>query len=397
MNKNICIIAPLALPIPNVKGGAIETLITNLVENNEKSKKINITVISVYDKSTFKIAKKYKYTKFIYIKKGIVGNIINFIKRAFRKITKNKKIIPYYYKKIFKILQTNDMFDYIIAEGSEERCFKYLLEKTTYKKEQLIAHIHYHSLADVNLDEIFGKIITVSEFVKNEWLRTSKDKKEQDVKVLMNGIDLKKFDLELSSKKRNELRDKYGFKKDDFIVIYCGRIIKVKGVKELVQAIKKIKDNNIKLLIVGSPNFSIRKKSKYLRDFKKSISDCKERIKYTGYIDNSELYKYYKSADIMIVPSLWEEAAGLVCIEGMISKKPLIITKSGGMVEYATEDCAIQIERNDKLIDNIVTAILDLKTNRNKYKSIQEQGYERAKSFSSEKYYENFCKIIQEM
>lgn len=396
MRIKICIIAPLFLPVPNVKGGAVETLITNLVENNEKNKKIDLTVVSIYDEKAFNIAKEYKHTKFIYIKKGIVGNIINFIKRAFRKITKNNKIIPYYYKKIFRILQKNDKFDYIIAEGSADRCFRYLLKNNIYIKEQLIAHIHSHSLADKNIDEIFGKIITTSKFLKKEWLRTSKDKNDHDINVLMNGIDLKKFDLRLSNENRNEIRQKYGFS-DEFIIIYCGRIIAQKGVKELVQAVKKIEDNHIKLLIVGSPKFLIGKNSRYLKEIKKYSRDCKEKIKYIGYIDNSELYKYYKSADIMIVPSICEEAAGLVCIEGMITQRPLIVTKSGGMIEYTTEECAIQIEKNDNLIDNIVSAILELKENKKTYKYMQEKGYERAKLFSSEKYYEDFCRIIQGM
>lgn len=396
MKKNICIIARLSLPIPNVKGGAIETLITNLVEINEKKKNQKLTVISIYDKKALNISKKYKYTKFIYIKKGIVGNIIDFIKKALRKLTKNQKIIPYYYKKIFKILQKDNEFDYIITEECEERCFKYLLEKANYKKEQLIAHIHSHKLADLKTDEVFGKIIAVSEFVKKEWLRTSKCKNENDIKVLMNGIDLKKFDKKVTKEEIYEIRKKYGFA-DDFIVIYCGRIVKEKGVKELVQAIKKIKEDNVKLLIVGSPDFAISKNSKYLKDIKKSIKDCKDKIKFTGYINNSELYKYYKAADIMIVPSLCEEAAGLVCIEGMITQRPLVITKSGGMVEYVSKECAIQIDRNDKLIDNMVKSILELKTNKSRYNDIQIKEYERAKLFTSEKYYENFCKLIQDM
>lgn len=395
--KKICIVAPITLPVPNVKGGAIETLITNLIEMNELEKNLNLTVISIYDKQASKLSKKYKHTKVIYIKKNILTKGLNFIRKILRKITKNDNIISYYYKKIFKIIQKEKKFDYIIAEGTEDKCFRYLLNKTEYKKEQLIAHIHYHRLAEKELDDVFGKIIVISKFVKKEWLRTSENKKDKDIKILMNGIDLSKFDISVSDEVREQIRNTYGFRKDDFIVIYCGRIIKEKGVKELIKAIEHISDKKVKLLIVGSPNFAMNMNSQYLKEVKGMVNNSNHRIRFTGYIDNSELYKYYKASDIMVVPSIWEEAAGLVCIEGMITQRPLIITKSGGMIEYVLDECAIKLERNEKLIENISKSILELKENKIKYNNIQIKEYERAQVFSKEMYYENFCKIINEM
>lgn len=396
MKKNICIVAPLMLTVPNVKGGAIETLITNLIEVNEIEKKINLTVISIYNEKAEKISKDYKYTKIIYIRKNILTKAINFTIKILRKITR-KNIMWYYYRMIFKIIQEQKKFDYIIAEGSDDKAFEYLLKNTYYKKDQLIAHIHSHRLADKDLDNIFGKIIAISDFVKREWLRTSTNKNENDIKVLMNGIDLKKFDIPVSKETRENIRNKYGFNSEDFIVIYCGRIIEEKGVKELIKAIEHIEDTRVKLLIVGSPNFALNMNSKYLKEVREMVDSSNGRIKFTGYIENWKLCKYYKTADIMVVPSIYEEAAGLVCIEGMITKRPLIITKSGGMIEYVLEDCAIQLERNERLIENISKSILELKGNKIKYNNIQIKEYERAQVFSKEKYYENFCKIIDEM
>lgn len=306
--KNICLFAPLILPIPNVKGGAIETLITNLIACNEKEKKLKLTVISIYDKEAEKMSKQYPSTNFIYIKKTKLGNSLDFIKRAMRKITKNDNIVPYYYKKAFERIKEHS-FDYILAEGSEERCFNQLLKHSQYKKEQLIAHIHYHRLAETQIDACFGTIIAISDFVKKQWLKTSMDKQEKDVKVLMNGIDLAKFDKEITEEEKQKIRATYHLKKEDFVVLYCGRITQVKGVKELVQAMQQIPDKTVKLLIVGSPNFAIGKNSAYLKEIKKMAKQDKERIHFTGYVDNAQLYKYYKAADLMVVPSLWEEAA----------------------------------------------------------------------------------------
>lgn len=81
-----------------------------------------------------------------------------------------------------------------------------------------------------------------------------------------------------------------------------------------------------------------------------------DRIRFTGYIENAELYQYYQCADMQVVPSMWEEAAGLVAIEGMLSGLPLVVTKSGGLVEYAPKEVAMQIERNG-IVENLKMAI----------------------------------------
>ena len=69
------------------------------------------------------------------------------------------------------------------------------------------------------------------------------------------------------------------------------------------------------------------------------------QVIHVGYINNDELYKYYQIADMQAVPSMWEEAAGLVAIEGMASGLPLVVTRSGGMVEYVDEKCALTVDK----------------------------------------------------
>lgn len=67
--KTICFIAPYNYSIPAIQGGAIETLVQHLIEENEKEKKFKFIVLSTYSKEAEEVAKKYKYTKYIYFKK----------------------------------------------------------------------------------------------------------------------------------------------------------------------------------------------------------------------------------------------------------------------------------------------------------------------------------------
>ena len=63
--KNICLILPNVFPVPAVKGGACETLVETLIKENEKSDRINITCISIFDEEAYKKSKQYKKTELI--------------------------------------------------------------------------------------------------------------------------------------------------------------------------------------------------------------------------------------------------------------------------------------------------------------------------------------------
>ena len=76
----VAIVSTMNLPTPAVRGGAVETLTTYIVEENEKKQKLDIDLYTMYD---YKIdVDKYKNTKIIQIK-------INIIEKFFQKINGN--------------------------------------------------------------------------------------------------------------------------------------------------------------------------------------------------------------------------------------------------------------------------------------------------------------------
>ena len=57
------------------------------------------------------------------------------------------------------------------------------------------------------------------------------------ISVLKNMIDLSKFAKNIHHEEKTQIRRNLGFSLDDFVIIYCGRIIEVKGVKELIRCV----------------------------------------------------------------------------------------------------------------------------------------------------------------
>ena len=113
-------------------------------------------------------------------------------------------------------------------------------------------------------------------------------------------------------------------------------------------------------------------------------------------MDNGEVYRYASAADVQCVPTLVEEAAGLVLLEAMAGGLPLIATKSGGVVEYVDKDTALLIER-ENLVENLKISILYLKEHPDVRKHMSDRAKIQSKKFDEAVYYQNFAETIQDI
>ena len=131
----ILIVSDGSLPIPAVQGGAVETLITSYIDENERIYHDNIDVISSPVPKDLKV-KKYKYTNFIYLKRQSNNSLYNIICRFSKKYLK-KYIGTHYLNKAIKKIK-NKKYDVIISEN--ETLFPIVLKKKFDSK--IILHLH---------------------------------------------------------------------------------------------------------------------------------------------------------------------------------------------------------------------------------------------------------------
>lgn len=389
--KKIALVLPEVYPVPAVMGGAIEELVTILIEQNEIEQKAEFLVFSMAHKEAEEKAQAYQHTKIVYLPKTTFGDrLINRVLRYSNAFIKGKTLIDIaYYRKVFQYLKEHPV-DAIVAEGGLYHEFRRFAEK--FGKEKIYLHIHHHLLCESYIDHLYGGVIGISDFTTREWLRTTKDQSVRAYTVY-NCVNEEKFNKKISGQEREALRKQFGFEADDTVVMYCGRILEVKGVKELVQAILNINDPHIKLLMIGSAISGGNAATPYVEEVQKLVEQAGDRIKFTGYIDNKELYRYYQSADMQVIPSLWEEAAGLIAIEGMLSGLPLIVTKSGGLIEYATEDVAIWVDR-EGIVANLEREIKELVYNQAKREAMKKASYKKAKEFPKSRFYNSFIEVF---
>lgn len=381
--------------VPAIYGGAVETLLTMLIEENEKKGLCDLIIFSTYDKQAAMYSSKYKFTKNIFIHSRLHKKLIYKILRVFYKISNNyntnigRDFIHQVVKYISSQENSGINFDcFFVQEGENVNGLKAFVDLFG---DKVVYHSHLHEVPIYG--SIWPNVISISEFCRREWLSVPSDTK--NVFVLRNGIDLDKFSKRISHSERLSLRNKLGLSENDIIVIYVGRVIPVKGVKELVVAMKLLQDKNVKLILVGSSGFAKGKKTAYTEEISRLIEEMENQIIPLGYIANEDLYKYYQIADMQVVPSMWEEAAGLVAIEGMASGLPLVVTRSGGMVEYVDDECALIVDKEKDVERNLSEAIKTLAVDAALRKRMGAHGMERSKLFSKENFYMNFVDIIR--
>lgn len=390
---NIGIIMGGVMPVPAVCGGAIETLITSIVKKYSRKDGFRLTIFSVYHKEAVESAKKYPEVRFVWTHTNTFWNLSKHaVFMAVRALTgKTIRVLQRHYNEIAPVIQ-KEKFDLLIVEGGDEQAVIDIAKG--YRREQLVFHAHIHFIPSEKTVKGFGHMIGVSQFVVNEYEKACKIPVK--TYVLKNAIDVEKFSKKVSEEERDKLRKNLGIRKDDFVVLYVGRLIQVKGILELMQSVLSINDNHVKLLCIGSANFGKFAFSRYERKVRKLSEKNKHRIIFTGYVDNGEIYKYASMADVQCVPSLWEEAAGLVVIEAMAERLPLIITRSGGAVEYVDDNAALIIER-ENIVENLRNAILYMQNHPEVLERMSDCGQVQCMKYDKTNYYKSFVQLINEI
>lgn len=390
---NIGIIMGGVMPVPAVCGGAIETLITSIVKKYSKEDGFHLTIFSVYHKEAVEAAKKYPDVRFVWTHTNTFWNLAKHaVFLTIRGlIGKTIRVLQRHYNEIAPVIQ-NEKFDLLIVEGGDEQAVLDIAKG--YRRDQLVFHAHVHFIPKEEVVKGYGHMIGVSEFVTKEYLKACKIPVRAH--VLKNAIDVERFSKNVSEEQKRSLRKKLGLSEKDFVILFVGRIMQIKGVLELMQAVTSLEDKHIKLLIMGNANSGKWAYSSYERRVKNLSEQNKDRIIFTGYVDNSEVYQYAAVADVQCVPTLVEEAAGLVLLEAMTEGIPLIVAKSGGVTEYVDDSTALMIEQ-ENIVDNLKNAICYMKEHLEVRKQMSKNAKIQSKRYNEAIYYKNFIDLINKI
>ena len=196
-------------------------------------------------------------------------------------------------------------------------------------------------------------VVCVSPSVMKRRVEIGMDKPHKQVLIghgTCNGIDTQgKFNPALvSDVERRQIRDALGLAPTDFVVGFCGRIVRDKGITELARAIellvKRHPDQSVKLLVIGE--FERRDAvPQATADF----LQLSPSVIFTGRVPFDEIQKYYTPMNVIVLPS-YREGFGLVTIEAGAMGIPAIVSRSTGCIDSIVENVTglyADIEPND--------------------------------------------------
>jgi glycosyltransferase involved in cell wall biosynthesis len=386
----IAILTSGRLPVPATKGGAVETKLDYILDYNANHHLLDITTYSIPPDE--RIDKNTKDNHYIYYSlTSRWSNVWRKIHNLFvDKLYYDDKIEFFLHRCISDIKKKS--YDAIILANRPG----YALSLQKYTKAKIILQINndYLNIKTKKAEQIkeaCSLIITCSDYL-NRLASEVPCKREVPIITVHNGIDIKRFvEAKPIEKSRINLSDK------DFVVFFSGRLTKEKGILELIQAIKKIKTiPHLKLIIAGA-SFYGKDTSvhPYLKELIKESEDIKDQVIFTGFIDYKEMPSFLKIANVIVVPSMWEEPFGLTVLEAMAAGVPLITTKSGGIPEVC-EGAAILLNR-DNIVKQLADAIIYLYKNPKEAKTLREKAQMRSWNFNKDIFSKKYLYTIQQI
>ncbi|MDT8860610.1 glycosyltransferase family 4 protein [Alkalihalobacillus sp. MEB130] len=308
------------LPVPAVRGGAIQTYIDGV--SPTLSSKHELTILGSTDPSL------------------PLDEIINNI----RYVRTPGGLLEDYRDGVKQFLLSEPEFDLIhifnrprlvlaVRECAPNARIVLSMHNDMFKREKIDP-----LEASAAIDQL-DKIITISDYI-GKTISDLFPQAASKLKTIYSGVDINRFAPPHSKKAREmrqEIRQEYGLEGKK-IILFAGRLSKNKGADILVQAMPELakKHPDIALIIVGSKWFSVNEVSDYVAYVRALASKLPIPVVNTGFVAPTEIQKWFAAADVFVCPSQWQEPLARVHYEAMASGLPVITTARGGNPEVIT-------------------------------------------------------------
>lgn len=317
------------LPVPPVRGGAIQTYIAGILPYLGKAH--NITVLGVDDLS---LPDEETIDKIHYVR--IPG-----------------KTLEVYEEGVINYLQSNQ-FD-LIHIYNRPRLVLPIRNVAPNSKITLSMHNDMFNREKIKPEEAeaalreVSNIVTVSNYVGNV-IKELYPEATSKLHTIYSGVDVDRFlpATHPNMKKiRENIRKEHGLD-NKTVLLFAGRLSTSKGVDKLIRAIPDLtkKNKDIALVIVGSKWFSENDITDYIAYIKALAKKLPIPVVSTGFVAQSEIQNWFAAADLFVCTSVWQEPLARVHYEAMASGLPIVTTARGGNREV------ILPQENGLIVDN---------------------------------------------
>ncbi len=196
-----------------------------------------------------------------------------------------------------------------------------------WKEQQLGGGYRLSSWIERTAYEGATKIIAVSDGMRNDILRAYPQLDPRKVTVVHNGIDLAAF----QSASNPDLVRSLGVAPEQRSVIFVGRITQQKGLKYLVKAARELPSDVQLVLCAGAPD--TKEIQAEITNLVEELQKVRENVIWIErHLSREELIAVLSSATVFACPSIYEPL-GIVNLEAMACRVPVVATRTGGIPE----------------------------------------------------------------
>lgn len=389
----IAILTSGILPVPAVKGGAVENHIDFYLKHNDQHRLHDMTVYSIWNdaiKGHPALESDVNHYEYIEVK-SLWARIKKNLHHKLHGEGYYHYTIEYYFREAWKRLKKRH-YDIILLDNRPGYAVNIDIPQGT----RLFLYLHNDLLNSQTKEcqQIYDKasrILTVSDYISS-CVRTINPHDDKCVSIL-NGIDLEAFSPDI---KPTLTRNQLGLDDDDFVMVFSGRITKEKGVSELIDAMISLRQHqNIKLIVIGSSFYGdSANEDDYIKSLKQKAEAVKERILFTGFVPYKQMPQYLRISDIAVIPSLWDDPCPNTVLEAQAMGLPIITTRRGGIPEEVTEKNAIMLTTDDKFTNSLTDAISTLYNSPAKRMEMGKASLEHSKYYNHLRYAKDFYNAL---
>jgi spore coat protein SA len=380
--KKVAIIAPNSLPVPPIRGGGIQTVLSEIAP----------------------LYREYKPYIFSNCEYGIDklplretdGNIEHhriclsgweeFKVQLMHLTTRN--YFPYVREISKQIMEIRPDIVHVMNRP----WFLPILRKYLGPNIKIINHHHNHYFAEMSARKVsyylslMDAFAGISNFTVMEEMIKRFPMQADRCFTIYNGINTDKFKPKwMNKEKADQTRKRFKIDKGDLVLMFAGRLRKEKGIHTLLKAASTIikKNKKVKLLIVGSHFYKADdKKTAYIQNLKKLAEPIRQSVIFTGFIPPAQMPEIYAASDILIVPS-HADAFGLTYAEAASVGLPAIGSKLGGIPEVIDDAETGFLMKDPENADELVSLINFLMNNPDKMRAFGEAGRKKVENMFS--------------
>ncbi len=334
--KSVAVIVPELLPVPPVRGGAVEHWVHELV-GPLADKGWQVTVIS----------RPAGVPGVPGI--GYVGIPQTAVERALERWKQHRsRVNPLrIFGKVYNVwcygrraAAAARNFD-VIYLHNEPNILGWLRVRPN---QRLVLHMHNEHLTIPVLRSWYrrtlrraAKVAFVSEFVRRRALEYFPEYRESFM-TIPNATDTEVFRPAVGGGNPSSLLP-VQIEPECQYVLYAGRLIPEKGIDVLIRAFTNVTAQNprARLIVTGSSFFGGAQRTRFEEELAQLAESVGSAIQFTGFVPREQLKTLYQACDVVVVPSTWQDPAPLVVLEAMASGKSVVATAVGGIPELVRD------------------------------------------------------------